>query len=68
MAHALSMLVSVSSKTNFERWGMFQLKGNHIFKVTTIKGKDMLSSIFFPLKVAPVRITFKGIELRKRQN
>ena len=42
---------------------MFQRRGNVILKGTTIKGKNMLpGSIFFPLKVALMRIenNFKG--------
>ena len=37
---------------------MFQRKGKHILKGATIKGKNMfpIGSIFFPLKVAPMRI------------
>ena len=50
---------------------MFQCRGNygHVLKGATIKGKNMLpiGSIFFPLKVAPMRIviiTLKDIEFR----
>ena len=43
---------------------MFQHGGSHNLKDTTIKGKNMLliGSIFFPLKVVPVRIdnNFEG--------
>ena len=53
-----SMLVSVSSKTTFERQSMFQRSENDVLKGATIKGKNMLpiGSIFFPLKVATRRI------------
>ena len=48
----------------FERWSIFQHRRNYLLKVTTIKGKNMLpiESIFFPLKVVPVRLgnNFKG--------
>ena len=43
---------------------MLQGSGNHILKSATIKGRNMLliGSIFFPLRVAPMRIesNFKG--------
>ena len=43
---------------------MLQRRGNHFLKGATIKGKNMLpiGSIFFHLKVAPMRIekSFKG--------
>ena len=41
---------------------MFQRRGNHILKGTTIKGKNMQGSIFFLLKVVRIRIenNFKG--------
>ena len=43
---------------------MFQQRGNHTLKGPTVKGKNMLhiGRIFFPLKVAPMRIEniFKG--------
>ena len=52
-------------------WSMFQHRGNHILKGATSKGKNMLpkGSIFFPLKVAPVRTekTLNGVKLRNRQ-
>ena len=37
---------------------MLQHRGNHFLKGATIKGKNMLPirSIFFPFKVAPMRI------------
>ena len=48
---------------------MFQHGGSHTLKDTTIKGKNMLpiGSIFFPLKVVPVRIdnNFKGHLIEK---
>ena len=54
------MLVSASAKSTFERYGIF----NHVLKGATIKRKNMLpiGSIFFPLKVAHMRIDdkFKG--------
>ena len=52
------MLVSISSKSIFERESMFQRRGHHILKGTTIKGKNMppTGGIFFPLKVALIRI------------
>ena len=47
----------------------FQLRGNHVLKGATIKGKHMLpmGSIFFPLKAAPMRIdnTFKRHYIEK---
>ena len=48
---------------------IFQRQGNHVFKGATIEGKNMLpiGSIFFPLRVAPVRIenNFKGPSIEK---
>ena len=37
---------------------MFQRRGNHILKEATIEGKNMfpIGNIFFPLKVARMRI------------
>ena len=49
---------------------MFQHRGNHFLKVATIKGKNMrpVGSIFFPLKVAPMRKenNFKGNCIEKQ--
>ena len=63
------MLVSVYLKSTFERLSMFQCRGNHVLKGATIKVKNMLptGSIFFPLKVAPMRIddNFKGHLIEK---
>ena len=43
---------------------MFQPMGNQVIKVATIKCKNMLPvGIFFPLKVAPMRID-NNIDLR----
>ena len=48
---------------------MFQRRGNHILKGATFKGKNMLpiGSIFFPLRVDPMRIenNFKENEIEK---
>ena len=45
-------------KNKFERYSMFQSRESQVLKGATIKGKNMLpiGSIFFPLKVAPLRI------------
>ena len=44
---------------------MFQCRGNHILKGATIIGTNMLpmGSIFFPLKVGPMRIDNKPPKL-----
>ena len=51
---------------------MFQHRGNHVLKVATIKGKNMLpiGSIFFPLKVAPMEhiLSFKVAPMRIDDN
>ena len=58
--HLLSMLVSVSSKINFwtVEYIMFQRRGDHVLKGAYIKGKNMfpIGSIFFPLKIAHMKI------------
>ena len=45
-------------KPTFEQLSMLKSQGNHILKGATIKGKNMLpiGGIFFPLRVAPMRI------------
>ena len=47
-------------KPTFEQQSMFQYQGNHVLKGATFEGKNMLpiGSIFFPLRVAPVRIEY----------
>ena len=51
------MLVSlgISPKSTSERCSMFQRRGNNVCIVASIKGKNMLPIILFPLKVAPMR-------------
>ena len=46
---------------------MFQPRENHVLKVATIQGKNMLpiGSIFFPLKVAPMRMDNNFAKLPK---
>ena len=60
----------VYGKLSFERYNMFQCRGNHVLKEATVRGKNMLPigatfkgknmlhlwSIFFPFKVAPMGI------------
>ena len=47
-------------KPTFEQQSMFQYQGNHVLKGATFEGKNMLpiGSIFFPLRVAHVRIEY----------
>ena len=52
--HTLSMMVSVSSKTPFENYSMFQHRG--------------MGSIFFPLNVSPMRIENIKIEKQPKLN
>ena len=45
-------------KSTFEQQSMVKHRGNYVLKAVTIKEKKMLliGSIFFPLKVDPMRI------------
>ena len=69
--HILSVLVSVLINQLQNRRVCFNVEEPSL-KRATIKGKNMLhlGSIFFPFRVAPMRIDFflKGIKLRNCQN
>ena len=58
MRYLIVSIPDLCTLTYFEWLSMCQSNGNHVLKGATIKGKNLLpmGSIFFPLKVAPMRI------------